>query len=69
MSRSAERASPPHVLVVDDDEELCELLTLRLEHHGFRVTTEHNRRGALEAFERGVVDTVLLDLMLGDDNG
>ena len=47
MSRSAERASPPHVLVVDDDEELCELLTLRLEHHGFRVTTEHNRRGAV----------------------
>jgi DNA-binding response OmpR family regulator len=29
----------PHVLVIDDDAELCELLSLRLEQHGLRVST------------------------------
>lgn len=59
----------PHVLVVDDDEDLCELLALRLEHHGFRASTEATRRGAIEVLEREGVDAVLLDLRLQDDDG
>lgn len=64
-----EREDRPHVLVVDDDEDLCELLALRLEHHGFRASTEATRRGALEVLEREGVDAVLLDLRLQDDDG
>lgn len=61
--------SRSHVLIVDDDEELCELLTMRLEYNGFRVTTEHTGRAGIEAIEREVVDAVLLDLRLGEENG
>lgn len=64
-----ENAAIPHILVVDDDQELCELLELRMQHHGFRVTTEHTGRDAIEVLEREVVDTLLLDLRLGAENG
>lgn len=64
-----EATSRPHILVVDDEEELCELITLRLEHHGFRVSAELASRGALEVLEREVVDAVILDLRLHNENG
>ena len=48
----------PHVAVIDDEEDLCELIALRLEHHGFRVSSEQTCRGGLEILEREVVDAV-----------
>ncbi len=59
----------PHVLVIDDDAELCELLSLRLEHHGFRVSTEQTGRGGIEVLEREIVDAMLLDLRLDGETG
>lgn len=59
----------PHVLVVDDEEDLCELLALRLEHHDFRVSAEHTVRGAVEVLEREVVDAMIVDLRLEQENG
>ncbi|MCX4240655.1 sigma-54-dependent transcriptional regulator [Paraliomyxa miuraensis] len=65
-----EPAAPrPHVLVVDDEEDLCRLLTLRLEHHGFRVSTEQTARGGLEVLEREVVDAMIVDVRLEHENG
>jgi two-component system, NtrC family, response regulator GlrR len=66
--RSAEPARP-HVVVIDDEEDLLELITLRLEHSGYRVSTEKSIRGALEILEREVCDVMLLDLRIGDENG
>jgi two-component system response regulator GlrR len=66
--RSAEPARP-HIVVIDDEEDLLELITLRLEHNGYRVSTEKSIRGALEILEREVCDAMLLDLRLGDENG
>ena len=62
-------SSPPHVVVVDDEEDLCVLLTLRLEHHGFRVSSEQNSRGALEVLEREIVDAMIVDVRLENENG
>jgi two-component system, NtrC family, response regulator GlrR len=59
----------PHVLLIDDDEDHCELLVIRLEHHGFRVSAEYTSRGGLEVLEREVVDAMLLDLRLDQENG
>ena len=59
----------PHVVVVDDEEDLCRLLSLRLEHHGFRVTTEQTARGGLEVLEREVVDAMIVDIRLEHENG
>lgn len=58
-----------HILVVDDEAHLCELLAYRLEHHGYRVTTELSARGGLEALEQANVDAMILDLRLEDGNG
>ncbi|AKF11536.1 sigma-54-dependent transcriptional regulator [Sandaracinus amylolyticus] len=58
-----------HVLVVDDEEDLCELLSMRLEHHGFRATIETTGRGALEVLEREIVDAMILDLRLDGEDG
>ena len=50
----------PHVLVVDDDKELCELLSLRLESRGFTSTIVHDARAALEgAVRRGELRSAL----------
>lgn len=59
----------PHVLMIDDEEDLCELVALRLEHNGYRVTTETTARGGLEVIEREVVDAMILDLRLEDADG
>ncbi|MGE0784910.1 MAG: sigma-54-dependent transcriptional regulator [Sandaracinaceae bacterium] len=61
--------SAAHVLVVDDERDLLELLSLRLEHHGYAVTTEASARGALELLAREVFDVVILDLRLEDGDG
>lgn len=66
---STELARQPHVLLVDDDEELCELLSLRLQGKGHRVTVVHNVKGALERLGREYLDVVLLDLRLGQEDG
>lgn len=42
---------------------------MRLEHHGFRVSTEQTGRGAIEVIEREIVDAMLLDLRLQGESG
>ncbi len=66
MSPSSTRG---HVLIVDDEEDLCELLSMRLEHHGFRASIETTGRGALEVLEREIVDAMILDLRLDGEDG
>ncbi len=59
----------PHVLVVDDDVELCELLSLRLESRGYRPIVVHDATSALARIGHERVDAVLLDLRLPDGDG
>lgn len=59
----------PHVLLVDDEEDLCALLSLRLEHHGFRVTARQTVHGALEVVDQHNIDSVVLDIRLDNENG
>ena len=59
----------PHVLVVDDEEDFCELMALRLEHHGFRVTARHTLHGGLDVLQRERVDSLVLDLRLDNEDG
>jgi two-component system response regulator GlrR len=58
-----------HILLVDDDVELCELLSIRVEAAGYSVSTEHDVKGALARVGRESIDCVLLDLRLGNENG
>lgn len=62
-------AQRPHVVVIDDEADLCELIGMRLEHNGYRVTCEHTARGGIEVLEREVVDAMVLDLRLDGESG
>jgi two-component system OmpR family response regulator len=61
--------APDHVLVVDDDAEIRNLLREYLEKNGYRVTTVADGKGMWAALEPGRADIVVLDLMLPGDDG
>jgi two-component system OmpR family response regulator len=54
----------PHILVVDDDREIRELLAKFLERQRFRVTTARDGKEARRSFSNGHFQLVVLDLML-----
>jgi two-component system response regulator CpxR len=58
-----------HILLVDDDAELCGLLTEFLEREGFTVECAHEGRQGLELAARPGVDLVVLDVMLPGIDG
>jgi len=58
-----------HVVVVDDEERLVELITRYLEEVGFETTRCHNGRQALEAAHELHADVMVLDLMLPGMSG
>ena len=53
-----------HILLVDDDAELCALLTEFLKREGFTVDCAHEGHLGLECATRAGVDLVVLDVML-----
>lgn len=52
------------VLVVDDDPNVCELVSLYLEREGFSIECVHDGQAALDAFGKNHPDLIVLDLML-----
>jgi len=62
-------ANPDHILLVEDDPRLAEMLTEYLAQAAFRVTHAAGGRAALNAMLGGDVDAVILDLMLPDMDG
>ena len=59
----------PHILVVDDDREIRELLAKFLERQRLRVTTARDGKEARRAFQNGHYQLVVLDLMLPGEGG
>jgi two-component system OmpR family response regulator len=59
----------PHILVVDDDREIRELLARFLERNRFRVTPARDGREARRAWVNGHFHLVVLDLMLPGEGG
>ena len=57
------------LLVIDDDTELCELLTDYLVPEGFEVETVHDGATGAERVLAGNYDLVILDVMLPGMNG
>ena len=52
------------ILIVDDDENICELLRLYLEKDGFKTVTAVDGQQAVQAAEKHKPDLILLDIML-----
>lgn len=59
----------PHILVVDDDREIRDLLSRFLERHQIRVTAVRDAREARRAWPAGHYQLVVLDLMLPGESG
>lgn len=57
------------LLLIDDDQELCELLASWLTQEGFQVTACHEAGGARQALSAQAPDAVVLDVMLPDGSG
>ena len=58
-----------HILAVDDDRNICELLRLYLEKEGFTVTLCYDGASALQKFKEVTPSLVLLDIMLPGMDG
>jgi CheY-like chemotaxis protein/curved DNA-binding protein CbpA len=57
------------VLCVDDDRNLCEILSKTLAGEGYEVRTAHDGEAALSRLREGPADLVLLDLLLPKRDG
>lgn len=58
-----------HILVVDDQPEICDLVHEYLTEEGFRVSIATNRAGLSNEMARSKIDLIILDLMLGPEDG
>jgi two-component system OmpR family response regulator len=58
-----------HVLIVDDDRGIRELLAGYLEKNGMRVSLAANGRQMRAALEQGAPDLIVLDLMMPGEDG
>ena len=57
------------ILVVDDDQNICELLRLYVEKEGYTVVIANDGRAALSVFDAENPDLILLDIMLPELDG
>ncbi len=58
-----------HLLVVEDEESFIDALEIGLDREGFKVTITRDGQEALDKFEEGKFDAILLDLMLPKVSG
>ena len=62
-------SSPPHILVVDDDPSMRELMAEYLAENDLRVTTAATGVEMTRALQERVIDLVMLDLRLSGEDG
>ena len=58
-----------HILVVDDDQRICQLLSRYLMEHGFRVTQANDAESARGHMRGLAFDLVVLDVMMPGEDG
>ena len=59
----------PHILVVDDDGQIRQLVAKFLRENGYRVTTARDGREMRQVLADADIDLVILDLMLPGTSG
>src|SRR5581483_5306626 len=63
-------AERPHVLYVDDDKQITDLMTMALDSEGFDVTVANDGQAALEALSgKSKIDAIVLDYRMPRLNG
>ena len=59
----------PHILVVDDQREICDLVQDYLSDEGYRVSIANDGAAMRRVMAQSAVDLVILDLMLPGEDG
>ncbi|WP_348631648.1 response regulator [Mesorhizobium sp. M6A.T.Cr.TU.014.01.1.1] len=67
--RIEQAVTPKHILVVDDDPEIREMLTNYLESENFRVSAVTDSRSMSRVLNERPVDLMILDMRLADEDG
>lgn len=62
-------SSPEHILIVDDDPEIRQLLSTYLDEAGFRTSVAADGREMRRRLDDQLIDLVVLDLMLPGEDG
>lgn len=57
------------ILLVDDEEKICEFVKAYLDREGYETTVVYNGKNAIESFQEEDYDLVILDRMLPDISG
>jgi len=60
---------PTRVLLVDDEKDFVEILKLRLEEAGEKVTPAHSGQECLDILETTDIDVVILDILMPGMDG
>lgn len=58
-----------HILVVDDDQDIANLISIYLKNEGFAVTKACNGKLALERLASSAIDLIVLDSMMPEMDG
>jgi two-component system, OmpR family, response regulator len=69
FSGSTALDAAPHLLVVDDDREIRDLLSRFLAKHGYRVSTGRDAREARSIVADARIDLMILDVMMPGEDG
>src|SRR5499427_7097916 len=59
----------PHILVVDDEKSICELLEITFRKEGHRVEVSHNVESAKRKLESQIFDIVISDVKMPGESG
>lgn len=69
IRKPTESAALRHILVVDDEAAIREVLKSYLGEHGYRVSTASSGGDALRSIKYSPVDVMILDVLLEDSDG
>src|SRR5665213_1887479 len=58
-----------HILIVDDEQEICSLVHQYLSSEGYRVSMAHDGAEMRQVIEQSPVDLVILDIVLPTEDG
>ena len=59
----------PHILVIDDEKEITDLIEIYLNQEGYEVVKRYNAFTLIQDIERYKIDLVILDMMLPEIDG
>lgn len=58
-----------HILIVDDEQDLCWILGEILEEEGYKVSSANSGEETIDRVKKGNVDLIILDVMLPGMDG